>query len=291
MQTLKKVFRYFSRIVLAGMIIGLILLGYTYFIEPDRLVVKEVSLNVPNWSRELNGFKVVAVSDIHGGSHAITEEKIRSIVGQINAQNPDIVVMLGDFVSQVHDDKSIKDRDLKMPIETIVQNLSGLKTKFGVFVVIGNHDWWYDEKKCRMEFEKVGFTVLENETKSFAVNNTTVNILGIEDFWKREIVNVNGVLDKLPIQENIIGITHNPDSFEQTPDSLAILFAGHTHGGQVNFPFIGAPIVPSKKEFTAGHIEKNGKNLYVTTGIGTSGLPFRFRVPPEIVVVTLNSKE
>jgi uncharacterized protein len=286
---LKKTFRVTSRIVLAGMIVGLLLLLYTY-LEPYRLVIKEVSLNVPNWSNSLNGFKIVAVSDIHGGSHTITEERIRSIVEQINQQNPDIVVILGDFVSQVHDDVPIESRNLKMPIETIAQNLSGLKTKYGVFVVIGNHDWWFDEKKCRTELEKVGFTVLENETKSFAANDKTVTILGIEDFWKHRKVEVKSVLEKLPMQENIIGITHNPDSFDKSPDSLAILFAGHTHGGQVNFPFIGAPIIPAKKEYTAGHVEKDGRNLYVTTGIGTSGLPFRFRVPPEIVVVTLNGK-
>ena len=272
------------------MIIGLLLFTYTY-LEPYRLVIKEVTINVPNWNRELNGFKVVAISDIHGGSHTITEERIRKITEQINAQNPDIIVMLGDFVSQVHDNVPIKKRDLKMPIETIAKNLSGLKSKYGVFVVIGNHDWWFDDQKCRTEFEKVGFTVLENETKSFVVNNNTVTVLGIEDFWRRGVVDVKDVLEKLPSQENIIGITHNPESFDQTPQSLSILLAGHTHGGQVNFPFIGAPIVPAKKEFTAGHIEKEGRNLFVTTGIGTSGLPFRFRVPPEIVVTTLNSKE
>lgn len=288
---MKKFLKYNLYVFTFGFLVGLILLAYTYFIEPNRLSVKEVSLEVPHWSRELNGFKLVAVSDIHGGSHTITEEKIQYITQIINEQNPDIVVMLGDFVSQVHDgDKSIRNRDLKMPVETIAQNLKGLKTKYGVFVVIGNHDWWYDEAECRTAFENIGFTVLENETKSFIVNNNSVTVLGIEDFWKRRKVDVKDVLAELPVQENIIGITHNPDSFDFTPDSLSILLAGHTHGGQVNFPFIGAPIIPAKKEFTAGHIVKDGRNLFVTTGIGTSGLPFRFRVPPEIVVINLNSK-
>lgn len=290
MELFKKIFKIASRIVLAGMILGAILFVYTY-LEPYRLVINEVSLNVPNWSEELNGFKVVAISDIHGGSHTITEARILSIVEEINKQNPDIIVILGDFVSQVQDDVPIKQRELKMPIEVIAKSLGGLKAKYGVFVVIGNHDWWYDEKKCRTEFEKAGFNVLENEKKSFEVNNKTVTVLGIEDFWKRGVVDVKDILTKIEVQQNIIGITHNPDSFDKTPDSLAILFAGHTHGGQVNFPIVGAPIVPSKKEYTAGHIEKDGRNLFITTGIGTSGLPFRFRVPPEIVVATLNSKK
>lgn len=266
------------------------MLGYTYFIEPYQLVKKELTLAVPNWSRDLNGFKIVAVSDIHGGSHTITEKRIQSIVEQINQQNPDLIVILGDFVSEVESGGYSRDTVLKMPIETIAENLKGLKAKYGVFAVIGNHDWWYDEKKCRTALESVGFTVLKNESKSFVVNNKTINIVGIEDFWRHHKVEISDVLAKLPSKENTIGITHNPDSFDFTTNELAILFAGHTHGGQVKFPLIGAPIIPAKKEYSAGHVVKDGRHLFVTTGVGTSGLPFRFRVPPEIVVITLNSQ-
>lgn len=268
------------------------MLIYAGWIEPNRLVVHEKSVQINHWDKSLDGFKVVAISDIHGGSDFIDEAKLKQIVELANAQNPDIIVLLGDFVSQVHDDgnTAIQNRALKMPMETISQNLQDFRAKHGVFAVIGNHDWWYDEKDCRAELEKVGFTVLENEAKSFEVNSKTVTILGIEDFWKNRKVEIKDILAKLPSQENIIGITHNPDSFDQTPKALAILFAGHTHGGQVKFPFIGAPIVPAKKEFTAGHVSKDGRNLFVTTGIGTSGLGVRFQVPPEIAVVTLNSQ-
>jgi uncharacterized protein len=278
-----------SGIVLSA--ICLVLIIYAGWIEPDRLVIHKETISVRHWDTSLDGFKIVAISDIHGGSDFINTEKIKEIVELANAQNPDLIVLLGDFVSQVHDgSKSIKERDLKMSIEDITENLQDFKARYGTFAVIGNHDWWYDEKRCRTALEKAGFTVLENEAKSFEVNQITVNIVGIEDFWKRRTVNINEVLAKLPSPENTIGITHNPDSFAQTPDSLAILFAGHTHGGQVNFPLIGAPIVPAKKKYTAGHVVENDKNLFVTTGIGTSGLGIRFRVPPEIAVITLKSQ-
>jgi predicted MPP superfamily phosphohydrolase len=282
----KKIF--WSGLILSA--IGASLFIYAGWIEPNRLVIHEETIVLNRWDKSLDGFKVAAISDIHGGSDFIDEAKIRQIVETTNAQNPDLIVLLGDFVSQVHEDKPIKERELKLSIETIAENLQGFRAKYGVFAVIGNHDWWYDEKRCRTELEKAGFTVLENETKSFEVNGKNVTILGIEDFWKRRKVQVDDILAKLPNTENIIGITHNPDSFAKTPDSLAILFAGHSHGGQVKFPILGAPIVPNKKEFTAGHISKNGKNLFVTTGVGTSGLSIRFRVPPEIAVVTLKSQ-
>ena len=284
MKSIKKAWYFISVLV----ILGLGVLGYAYFIEPYRFIVNNQTLKVPHWSRELNGFKIVAVSDIHGGSNSVTEARLQFLTEQINAQNPDVIVLLGDYVSQT---SGKLNSDLKMPIETIVENMKGLKSKYGVFGVIGNHDWWYDEKKVRAEFESVGFKVLENETASFVANGKTVTILGIEDFWKREKVDVKKVFDNVQPPENIIGITHNPDSFDQTSEAISLLLAGHTHGGQVWIPFIGAPLPVAKREYTAGHILKDGRNLFVTVGFGTTGPAIRFGVPPEIAVITLNSQD
>ena len=281
---MKKFLKYFA-LTTAGIIVILaVLIAYAHFVEPFRLVIKEQTLSVKHWSRELNGFRVVAVSDIHGGSRPVTEERLQYLTEQVNAQNPDIIVLLGDFVSQTGGRSSA----LKMPIETIAQNIRGMKAKYGVYVAIGNHDWWYDEQKVRAEFEKVGFTVLENETASFEVNGQTMTILGIEDFWKRRKVEVNEILAKIEPQKNIIGITHNPDSFDQTPASVALLLAGHTHGGQVLIPFYGAPLtVSQRKYYTHPYYVENGRSLFVTSGFGTTGPPFRFLVPPEIAVLDI----
>ena len=280
--TFKKVLK---RILLALAIIIVIvaaLFGYAYFIEPRRLVIHEETLKIPRWSTNLNGFKVVAISDIHGGSNHVPEEKLRKLVEETNAQNPDIIVLLGDYVSQTEGKRSA----LKMPIETIAENLKGFQAKYGVFAVIGNHDWWYDDKKVQTEFERIGIKVLENETAAIRVGNETISIWGIEDLWRNRKV-PTAAFEKIADKKNILAITHNPDSLLLTPNSISLMIAGHSHGGQVNYPFYGPKAYVNDPRFMAGSTVVDGKHIFITTGIGTSVVPLRFRVPPEIAVLTL----
>jgi predicted MPP superfamily phosphohydrolase len=87
----------------------------------------------------------------------------------------------------------------------------------------------------------------------------------------------------------VILMTHNPDVFPLVPERVALTLAGHTHGGQVRLPFVGAPVIPSRfgRRFAAGHVVEGGRHLFVATGVGTSILPVRFRVPPAVAVLTL----
>lgn len=255
---------------------------YSLFIEPARLVLHQEDLKIPNWSAKLNGFKIVAVSDIHGGSKYITEEKIREVVRLANEQNPDLIILLGDYVSQ----KSKRDGDLKMSSEVVAENLKGLRARYGVYGVVGNHDWWYDESKIRREFENAGIKILENEVAPVAVGDETVNLWGIEDYWKKTKVPLEP-FKAIDSKKNIVAITHNPDSLFEAPPEIALMLAGHTHGGQFNFPIFGALVFVSDKRLTAGFVGIDGKHVFVTTGVGTSGPAIRFRVPPEIAVLRL----
>ena len=283
---MKRFLKWFAITFAVIFLLGALCLGYAYFVEPRRLVVNEVEVRLPRWSSKLNDFKIAAVSDIHGGSSYVTPERLRDLTERINAQNPDIIVLLGDFVSQVKG----KHSDLKLPIETIAESLSGLRAKYGVFAVIGNHDWWYDESRCRAVLEKAGIRVLENEVFSFPVNNQTVTIVGIEDYWKRRQVPADEIMKKIPPgAQNLIAITHNPDSFDKMPAAIPLLIAGHTHGGQVRIPFYGAPLAVSNRKFYRRHYVENDRHAVTTSGFGTSGPPLRFGVPPEIMLVTLNS--
>lgn len=269
--------------------------AYSYFVGPRKFEVVTETISVPNWSPKLNGFRVVAISDIHAGSNYAPEERIRYVVDQANAQNADIVVLLGDYVSESKFDREARKKpygtdrtEIRMPVATFTDILGGLRAKYGVFAVIGNHDEYHNAPKITAEFERVGIKVLENALSEIDVNGEKVTLWGIEDLWKNRKVPTS-VFDGVTDQKNIIAITHNPDSLLQTPGYISLMFAGHSHGGQLNWPIFGPIAAVNDKRFMDGHAEVDGKHVYVTSGVGTSVIPFRFRVPPEIAVVTMNS--
>ena len=278
-----------------GILVGL-LMFYSFYIGARGFAVDAQTVAIPNWSPTLNGFRVVAISDIHSGSNYAPEERLRYMVEQANAQNADILVLLGDYVSESKLDRSrlnlpegADGSELRMPVATFAAIFGGLRAKHGVFAVIGNHDNWHNEKKITAELERVGIRVLENEIESIQIGDETVRLWGIEDYWKNRRVPLepfDGLVDK----RNVIAITHNPDSLLKTPDGISIMFAGHSHGGQVNLPFYGPIPFVNDERFMDGLAVVDGKHAYITSGVGTSVISFRFRVPPEIAVITLNAK-
>ena len=129
---------------------------------------------------------------------------------------------------------------------------------------------------------------MENAVEEIKVGDETINLWGIEDLWKHRQVPLEA-FEQIPDKQNIIAITHNPDSLLKAPTEISLMLSGHTHGGQVKFPIFGARAFVNDPRFMEGFVEVDGKHVFVTTGVGTTGPQIRFNVPPEIAVLNLYS--
>ena len=255
---------------------------WAFFIEPNRLVVHYETIKIESWPGELSGIRIAMIGDIHTDTRYINEAKLQRIVDLTNAQHPDLVVLLGDYI---HGGENSPER---VAPEVTAKYLRNLQAPLGVYSVLGNHDWWYNGDRVRQVFESEGVPILEDEVKELNWHGKSFWLAGLADLWTRP-QHVGPTIAKAPVGSTIIALTHNPDIFPDLPQNVPLLLAAHTHGGQVNIPLIGTPIVPSRfgSKYTAGHIFENNHHLFVTTGIGTSIMRVRFRVPPEIVILTI----
>jgi predicted MPP superfamily phosphohydrolase len=256
---------------------------WAFFIEPNRLIVHQETIEIDNWPKELSGLRIALISDIHTGGPFIDDRKLRQIVELTNQQTPDLIILLGDYMS------GNNWHSHRVEPEVTAAGLKNLKAPLGVYSVLGNHDWWYNGAKVRRAFEQNSIIVLDDEVLEIRWRDKSFWLVGLADLWTRP-QHIGETIAKVPPGSTIIALTHNPDIFPTVPQSVPLLLAGHTHGGQVNIPLIGTPIVPSDfgQKYTAGHVFENGHHLFVTTGIGISIFPVRFRVTPEIVILTIN---
>jgi len=256
---------------------------WAFVIEPSRLILRETQIMLPSCPASLKGLRIAVISDLHAGSPYITIDKINRIVETTNAAQPDLVLMPGDFVIQ-----DVLGGSFMEP-EVIASALKGLRARYGVFATLGNHDWWYNASRVKGSLETAGILVIENDSAMVERNGDAIWIAGISD--KREgNPDIASALARVDNSGPVIAFTHNPDIFPSIPAKVALTIAGHTHGGQVALPIIGRPIVPSEfgERYATGHIVEGEKHLFVASGIGTSILPVRFRVPPEISLLTIN---
>ena len=261
-----------------------------FFIEPNRLVVREQTIEIANWPRELDGLRIAVISDIHAGGSFINDKKLHTIVDRTNALHPELIVILGDFMS------SNGWTSRRVEPEVFAPVLKNFNAPFGTYSVLGNHDWWYNGAKVRTGLEQNGIKVLENEALRIEARGVPLWLVGLADLWTRpqlvEPQHIEQTVAKVPDGQTMIALTHNPDIFPSIPERTPLLLAGHTHGGQVRFPLIGSVVRASVygERYESGHVFENNHHLFVTTGIGTSIMPVRFGVTPEIVLLTIRSK-
>ena len=249
-----------------------------FLIEPNLLVVRSYNLNLP----QFKGLRIVFASDWHIAPWQ--EPRLNKTINKINSLHPDIIILGGDFV------KGHKFATSMTP-EKIAQHLGNLKAKYGTFAVLGNHDWYLNGKQVRKELERNNIKVLENENVQVKTDKHSLYIAGVADILTRK-PDIRQTLQNIPLQKTIF-ISHSPDIFPDIKEKLPLILSGHTHGGQVKAPFLGALIVPSKygTRYAEGEFWEASKRMIVSKGLGTSLLPVRFNCPPEIVLLEFSADD
>ncbi len=258
---------------------------YGFFIEPERLVTRKVVITSPLWTGE--PLKIGLVSDVHVGGRKVYAPKVERLVKRLNGLEPDIILLAGDYTSG-HDAKEDRAPDKVQSVEAGHAALGGLLAPMGVYAVLGNHDHQYGAEHVQTNLEAGGIRFLDN--RSIVIDDKFC-LYGLADEYFG-YPTTEGFLS-CPKDISKIGVSHNPDSLFLLPAGSALLLAGHTHGGQVNVPFLGRRFAPieSGKDYAYGKAHIGGTPVFVTAGIGLSQISARFRAPPEVVLITLNGAD
>jgi uncharacterized protein len=251
------------------------------WIEPRRLVVRDVELALPHWPRRLDGLRAGVLSDLHAGVPHAGLATVARAVDALNARAPDVHLLLGDYL----DASQFLKRDLAP--EVIARELARLRAPLGTYAVIGNHDWLNAGPRMWRALEAAGITVLEDRSAPTARGFW---ITGMADMRYR-MPNVVRAMRDVPEDAPVIVLAHDPDLFPYMPARVSLTLSGHTHGGQVAIPVLRRPVMPSRygERYARGHVVEGGRHLLVTSGLGTSGLPIRLLAPPEVINLTLRA--
>lgn len=256
--------------------------AWGFLVEPRLVKERHLRLESVRWPGYCRDLRIAVLGDFQVGAPWFKIKHLDRVVEKVNAMEPDLVVLLGDYVI----DGVLFGRFVQPP--EIAGSLSRLKARHGVYSVLGNHDWWYDGDEIRRELENAGIHVLENESVPIFMPEGRIWIAGLADESTREPCMVT-TFGPIPKGEPVIALAHDPVTFFDIPDRTVVTFAGHTHGGQLRLPLVGTPypVGGTPRRMAYGLVEEEGRHLYVTSGLGTSGVPARFNMPPEIAMVTL----
>jgi len=266
--------------------------AYAGAIEPFGLIVTPYALTPPGWpvGRKLT---ISVIADLHAGGPDMTLPHVRRVVDTANALRSDLVVLLGDFKAWYRfKTRPVADQDWSA-------ELARLQAPFGTWAILGNHDWWHDLKGVRSALADMHIPVLENNAVLLGPPGQQFWLAGIGDQIAyqlghgrfRGVDDLPGTLKHVKTDDPVILLVHEPDIFPNIPPRVALTLAGHTHGGQIRVPLIWPHFVPSAygARFAYGHIVEDSRHMIVSAGLGTSIIPARFGVPPEIVHITLGA--
>lgn len=269
---------------------------YGIFWGRYNLYVERHDLYFDNWPKQLDGFKIVQLSDIHLGSYGKNTRVMEKTVQIVNQLNSDLLLFTGDLVNNFSEE-----------VHGFEPCLERLSARYGKFAIHGNHDYgdyssWPDsasKKSNQLQIQKsltdAGFRLLLNQWEKIAVKDTSISLIGVENWGHPpfpQYANLDLALKGIPENSFKILMSHDPaywSSVVVPKTDIQLTLSGHTHGGQLGIKIAGiefSPIYLIQKNW-AGIYQSDNQILYVNRGLGTIGFPGRIEMRPEVTILTL----
>ena len=256
-----------------GAVAGTAAYGVGY--ERHHLGVTEASLPVAGLPPALNGVRIALLTDIHH-SALVGADDVRAAVDLTLSLKPDLIVLGGDYVT-------FSDRSKY--VGPVAEVLAPLSAPHGVFAILGNHD---DDKDMPAALTQRGFTVLKDQRTRLTIRGEKLELAGIR-FWTRKIADLDRILRNAA--DTVLLLAHDPRRLaEAAALKVHAVLSGHTHGGQVIVPGVGA-IYKTRFPILHGLGRQANTSIFVSRGIGTVYVPVRINCPPEVALVTLRATE
>lgn len=250
---------------LATLIIGIV--------QARRLLFEQVTIPIAKLPSALDGFTIVQLSDFHLGA-PFTVENLRQAVAWTREQQPDLVVLTGDFVNYTQDVPLLHDC------------LRDLDARYGVYAILGNHDYWTNIAVIERTLAQHGIELLRNERRVIEVDGAKLYLVGIDCVWEEQH-DLDLALSTIPADSPVVVLAHEPDVADEiAPFGAALQLSGHTHAGHIALPGLGPLFLPRHGfRYFRGLQRVEQMWLYVSRGIG--GEPMRLGCPPEATKLTL----
>jgi hypothetical protein len=252
--------------------------SYPVFIERYIILLNRYRIPVPNLPPAFHGFRIVQLTDLHHG-FLVPLAVIRHVVWRANRTERDVIVCTGDYV---HERNATGEIDAVWPV------MAQLTAPGGVYSTLGNHDHWADTDRSQYWLERSGQD-LRHRLTPLERDGQRIWLAGAGDLWE-DHRDVDGLLRNVPDEDCRVVLAHNPDTADTSFSSrVDLMLSGHTHGGQVDIPFVGTPVLPVQNKSYSSGLKRSprGTNVFISKGIGWGIYPVRFNCFPEIALLEL----
>jgi predicted MPP superfamily phosphohydrolase len=249
-----------------------------------RLRLPEHDLALPHWPTRLDGLRVAVISDLHAGGPNVRESHLEQLVRDVGGVAPDLVALLGDYV----DPGVLGGR--RVDASVVARHLARLRPP--AVAILGNHDWHHEGSGVGDALRHAGIPVLENGHQTLELRGGPLHVAGVADSRHRD-PRVGSALAGVPAGEPILLLSHDPDLFPYVPARVSLTLAGHLHGGQIDVPGLRGLVMPTRHggRYKEGHVVEAGRHLFISRGVGETGVPIRLGAPPEVPILRLQAEE